>query len=216
MGARNPHDDVVDDDVDDEDADESVLDDADDDEPDDDDDDDELPVCAEAVADVLGEPIVGDPSGNTWMASCGGEGTSDFVWAFTPPRDARYRFSTYTNAFDTVLYFFDDSCTVEWICHDDIAMGDDLPAIYTTSFVDLSLFTGDTRAVVVDGAPGGVPIELVISIPDEPGDDCCEAGTCSSDAILDCVAGYDEACDGEAWDQPCINLAFAACNMLCD
>lgn len=143
-------------------------------------------------------------------SSCGGLGSPDYSYVWTPPADAVYRFDTAGSSFDTVVALFEDDCFgPELACNDD--------AGGTAAATSAYLQAGQPVIIVVDGNDGSGDFTLLVEETTDSGD-CCTghmAPGCEHAPIQVCVCTLDAFCCNTSWDDTCASTAVASCGAVC-
>jgi hypothetical protein len=108
-----------------------------------------------AAATVIGALPFSD-TGNTcglvddyFALFCGGIGSPDSVYEYTPVSNITVNISLCGSSYDTLLHVYENNCSgIEMVCNDDYCgLGSRLDGV--------SLTSGNTYYIVVDGASGG-------------------------------------------------------------
>ncbi len=124
---------------------------------------------------VDGDAIVsGTTAGDAVEASCGGEGQSDTVLAWTAPRAGSWTLDTVGSADDTVLWAFATGCGSEIACDDD--------TFDVWSSLTLDMTAGQTILLGIEGGDWTLNIWS---------GDCVDANVGSSDALEGNTEGLD-------------------------
>ena len=112
---------------------------------------------------------------------CGGIGSPDSVYEYTPVSNITVDISLCGSSYDTLLHVYENDCSwIEMVCNDDYCvLGSQLDGV--------SLTSGNTYYIVVDGASGGCG-DYTIYVTSE--DIVCSVN-CPPDAYVE-----GEACGG--------------------
>jgi hypothetical protein len=103
------------------------------------------------LGNTVPQSVMGDTTGadNTVAATCGGFTSGDDTYSFTAPMDGLFVFDTFGSAYDTVLFVRDGDCGGS-----ELACNDNQGFFSQQSQVPITLATGQTVLVAVDGATG--------------------------------------------------------------
>jgi hypothetical protein len=167
-------------------------------------------TCASEVVDASQLPAVIELDtrrrGDLTKGSCAQGAAAEYAVTFTAPHTGVFEFSTDGSSFNTVLYVLDGSCAGR-----ELACNDDAQAGTLSSWLAVSLESGQSVVVVVDGYEGqegaaklqvvdGNPMQCC-SFKDEPG--------CIARSVEQCVCEKDSFCCTDAWDATCVALMLA-------